>query len=284
MAFAFVAGERVDVGARRLAREGAEKILGTLAERASAEDQERAVHDARRMLKRLRALARLVRGAIGDEQSAANALLRDAARGLSVARDATVMLQTFEKVAGDDPHAAGIRAVLRRARTAASKRAIDLPTIAGKIRAFEDGVDRWSFTDEGWAAIEPGVLRTYRQGRRALADARKAPESEVLHQLRKRSKDLQYQLSLLRETWPPVIGGYHDALTELGEMLGDDHDLAVLHDYLAKRKSVDVRGWLTRIDDRRLALRARIFPVAERIWFDKPRDWTSRFETWWANA
>lgn len=281
MAFAFAPGERVDVGARRLAREGAAKVLHTLEERE--QDPERAIHDARRMLKRLRALCRLVRGAIGEEQRTANVLLRDAARQLSIARDATVVLQTFDKLAGEDPSAAGIRAGLRRARTRAERTPIDLPAIAEKIRAFEDGVERWRFTDDGWGAIEPGVLRTYRRGRRALSAAREAHESEVLHDLRKRAKDLQFQLSLLRETWPAVLGGYHDALSDLGELLGDDHDLVVLEEVLRRRRSVDVTPWLARIEDRRLALRARMFPLAERIWFDRPRTWTARLGFFWSH-
>lgn len=281
MAFAFAPGERVDVGARRLAREGAAKVLHTLEERE--QDPERAIHDARRMLKRLRALCRLVRGAIGEEQRTANVLLRDAARQLSIARDATVVLQTFDKLPGEDPSVAGIRAGLRRARTRAERTPIDLPAIAEKIRAFEDGVERWRFTDDGWGAIEPGVLRTYRRGRRALSAAREAHESEVLHDLRKRAKDLQFQLSLLRETWPAVLGGYHDALSDLGELLGDDHDLVVLEEVLRRRRSVDVTPWLARIEDRRLALRARMFPLAERIWFDRPRTWTARLGFFWSH-
>jgi len=285
VAFAFAAGERVDVGARRLSREGAEKLLSTLAACASSSDQETAVHDARRMLKRLRALMRLVRGAIGKgPQAAANVLLRDAGQGLSGARDAVVVLQAFEKLAGDDPHGAGVRAGLRRARTAATKKVIDVEPIAEKVRVFEDSVDQWTFADDGWGAIEPGVFRTYQQGRRALSSARKAHESEVLHELRKRSKDLQYQLALLRETWPSVIGGYHDALTELGELLGDDHDLAVLGDVLKKRRTLDITPWLAKIEDRRLTQRARIFPLAERIFFDRPRAWTARIGAWWSSA
>lgn len=291
MAFAFGSGERIDVGARRLAREGAEKVRHTLAacsgeraRQAEVDDSEDPVHDARRMLKRLRALVRLVAGPIGDEARTANAALRDAGRGLSAARDASVVLQTFDALAGDDPAAAPVRSALRRARTVAARTAIDERAIAAQLAEFEGSIDRWTFADDGWAAIEPGVHRTYRAGRRALDRARKAPESEVLHELRKRTKDQQYQLALLRELWPQVIGGYHDALSDLGALLGEDHDLWVLAEKLQRRRALDVAPWLTKIDERRLALRSKTLPLAARIFHDRPRIWTRRLACFWAQT
>lgn len=293
MAFAFAAGERVDVGARRLAREGADRVLLALEGGAAANGDEppgdergdeRAVHDARRTLKRLRALVRLLRGAIGDARREANALLGDAARGLSGARDAAVMLRTFEGVAGEgDRDAARVRASLRRARTLASRRAADRGAVTAKVRAFRDAVEGWTFDDHGFGALEEGVRRTYADGRKALVEARAAGETEVLHALRKRTKDLQYQLALLREAWPAVIGGYHDALTELGELLGEDHDLALLAETLGRRGPIP-RRWSSRIDERRLALRTKFFPLAERVWVDSPGAWTKRLSAWWSVA
>ncbi|MBI2395177.1 MAG: CHAD domain-containing protein [Deltaproteobacteria bacterium] len=307
MAFAFAAGEHVDIGARRLAREGADRVLLALegapdgANGAGASDgdaardeeggDERAVHDARRTLKRLRALVRLLRGAIGDARREANGLLGDAARGLSGARDAAVMLRTFDSLIDDRDHRDGdrdrdatkVRASLRRARTLASRRAADRGAVTAKVRAFRDSVEGWTFTDRGFDALEEGVRRTYGDGRKALVEAHAAGETEVLHALRKRTKDLQYQLALLREAWPAVIGGYHDALTELGELLGTDHDLALLAETLGRRGAIP-RRWSARIEERRLAIRTKVFPLAERVWVDSPSAWTRRLSAWWAVA
>lgn len=51
-------------------------------------------------------------------------------------------------------------------------------------------VDDWKLTRGGWEAIEPGVLRSYQQGRQALDHARGEPSLEDLHASRKRVKDL----------------------------------------------------------------------------------------------
>lgn len=287
MAFAFAAGERIDVGARRLAREGAEKIVSTLHDPS---DPEASVHDARRMLKRLRALVRLIHASIGDspktgDARAADTSLREAARALSVVRDAAVVLATFEGLAPDAPDAraaASVRASLRRARARSAP--VDLPAVLEHVRAFEASVEHWTFRDDGWKAIEPGVLRTYRQGRRALAHARETSESTVLHDLRKRCKDLQFQLALLREIFPHVVSGYHEAASDLGELLGQDHDLAVLADTLKRRRTLDVTQWIERIEERRLSLRTQAFPLAEKLWLDRPRVWTRRLAFFWSHA
>jgi CHAD domain-containing protein len=269
--FAFRRGEPVDVGARRLAREGCELVLSAM-NRANADV---GVHEARRTLKRLRALVRLIGPSIGDRAKEANERLRTAARDFSGTRDAAVILETFDRIAGDDEHASAMRKLLRRARRAAPR---DDEDALAQIRAFAASIDDWQF-DGAWSSIEPGIQRTYRKGRRAVEDA-SAGRTE-LHELRKRGKDLQFQLTLLRAAFPPVIGGYLTALRELGSLLGDEHDLWVLADTLAKKKS-DTGRWTQLIEAKRAELREQALPLATKIYFDTPRNWTERLAVWWS--
>src|ERR671929_1828085 len=56
-----------------------------------------AVHEARKDMKKLRALLRLTRGELGEQvYSRENACFRDAARELAGQRDADVMLETLK--------------------------------------------------------------------------------------------------------------------------------------------------------------------------------------------
>src|SRR5262245_5933575 len=81
------------IGLEQLAR--AEAALG------NEKDTARGIHDARRCLKRLRALLRLVRPALAKKTYAAEMRrLRGIARMLSATRDAHVMRQTMDKLAG----------------------------------------------------------------------------------------------------------------------------------------------------------------------------------------
>lgn len=272
-AFAFANSEPVDAEARRLAKEGAARVLSAIeSARAHGDQAERLIHDARRMLKRLRALVRLMSG-----DRALRDLLRDAGRSLAAARDAAVMLRTFDGIVGEDPGAHRVRSRLLRARKEAEQGTGD--EALAKVRAFADAIDEWK-VGHGWEAIEPGLRRSYRDGRRALADARDKGDADALHTLRRRCKDLQYQLALLRNVWPPVLRGYGEATRELGQLLGDDHDLAVLREELTRRVA-DPGAWTKRIDKRRRALQEKIFPLATKIYFDPPSEFVARFAAWW---
>lgn len=272
MPFALARGERVDAGARRLAREGTELVLSAM----GSADADLGVHEARRTLKRLRALVRLIGPSIGHESaSVANARLRAAARDFAGSRDAAVMLDTFNKIAGDDPAANAVRRALKRARRAAPR---DDADAVAQLRTFAASIDDFRF-DGGWASLEPGILRTYGKGRRALRGALEG--GTELHQLRKRGKDLQFQLTLLREAFPQVIGGYLHALRDLGSLLGDEHDLWMLGVTLSKSKAATAH-WEETIAERRRELRAEVLPLAQKIYVDKPRAWTARVAAWWA--
>lgn len=273
MTFALQRGERIDVGARRLAREGAELVLTAMRGR----DSDVAVHEARRTIKRLRALVRLIGPSIGDQADEANQLLRAAGRDFASSRDAAVMVATFDDLAGSGAHEHPVRKTLHRAQRFAVREDADA---AAKIRSFASTIEAWTF-DGGWSSIEPGMRRTYRAGSRALAQA--IAGTTELHELRKRGKDLQFQLTLIRVAWPEVLGGYLEALRKLGARLGDEHDLAMLGVALEKQKKKhpDVEGWLSLIDERRASLRRKILPLARRIYVDKPRTWTGRLGVWW---
>ena len=80
---------------RRVARGRIDHALDELRGKSDS-TREEAVHEARKDMKKLRALLRLVRGELGDRVYAAeNACFRDTARELSGVRDADVMLATL---------------------------------------------------------------------------------------------------------------------------------------------------------------------------------------------
>src|SRR5690349_21060445 len=84
-------------------REGLQRISeNLLQDLLQVIDQERLtaerVHDARKIIKSLRAILRLTRGAVtGEARNARNRALRDLTRPLSGPRDAAVTLAAFEK-------------------------------------------------------------------------------------------------------------------------------------------------------------------------------------------
>src|ERR1700733_10637342 len=86
----------------------------------------------------------------------------------------------------------------------------------------------WKRVDRPRADIGPS-----RRGRQAFTRARGTREMEDLHAWRKRVKDLWYHERLLASTCGPTVRGHAKDLDRLSELLGDDHDLAVLRQELA---------------------------------------------------
>ena len=74
------------------------------------------------------------------------------------------------------------------------------------------------------------AARTSRAGRRARRRA--------VHELRKRGKDLWYQVRLLRDAWPAVLDATAEEIHDFTDKLGDHHDLAVLAEDLDGRAEV----------------------------------------------
>ena len=92
------------------------------------------VHGARKRIKMLRAIMRLLRGPLGDRFGDVNRLLRDAGRALSASRDAEVVRNTFaEVVAADVPGASDLIPVTKNAQAfAALVKKFDVTNVAGE--------------------------------------------------------------------------------------------------------------------------------------------------------
>ncbi|MFA6141643.1 MAG: CHAD domain-containing protein, partial [Hyphomicrobium sp.] len=98
MAFRFKLGEPFDEGVRRIAVEQIGRAQAQLSDKG---DQAIAVHETRKALKRLRALLRLIRPAMGGAAfKRENAQLREIGLSLSGARDRHVLLETVNKLEG----------------------------------------------------------------------------------------------------------------------------------------------------------------------------------------
>jgi len=280
-------------GVRRCAREQLDRAIDALTERIS-EDPVEAVHDARKALKQERSQLRLARGTIDRvDRQRENAALRRAGQQLSAARDAEVMLQALDQLAerftGRLPQAtfAAIRHQLESDRDIARRRLLvsKVPeAVADELRAVRARVDDWVLRRDGWKALEPGLDRGYRRGRRAFARAQAKPTVERLHEWRKRTKDLWYHLRVLKPLAPAIIGGYADEAHALSDLLGDDHDLALLRKAVtagSHELPVEVDGVIELIDHRREQLQAQAMQVGERVYAERPKTFVRRIRLYW---
>jgi CHAD domain-containing protein len=287
-------GEPVPDEVRRVARGRIDHAIDEL--RGNTESSRaKAVHEARKDMKKLRALLRLVRGEIGDEVYAhENGCFRDTARQLSGVRDADVMILTLadlEKRYGELPGAARkLRPALvaHRFRVSAGSTRPAVQTAIDTLVEARERVDSWPLHSDGFEAFEEGLRRSYRRGRNAFQRAHELPNAEHMHEWRKRVKDLWYHVSLLEEAWKPVMSALADEAHELSDLLGDEHDVSVLiewaHRHASALNGADpmLRGFEVIGASRRRELQEQAFGYCARLYSDKPSVFVGRIEGWWA--
>ena len=92
----------------------------------------------------------------------------------------------------------------------------------------------WRLNVDGFDGIEGGLVATYRQARKTMTAAYDDPTAENFHEWRKQAKYHSYHMRLLRELWKRVMCSLEKEADELSDLLGDDHNLDVLHKTLLK--------------------------------------------------
>ncbi len=287
MAFRIRVGEAASDAVKRMLAEQLDAAMEHLAG-ASPPDAE-AVHEVRKNIKRIRALLRLVRDRLGAAYDAENRFFRQAARRLSDVRDADAAGEAFDRLIGTSGRRAQRFAVIRErlvaARSSDTPATPDSHTLLADFRAARRRISAWPLRGKGFGVIGPGLRNTYRQARRAFKKARGHASVENLHEWRKRVKAHGYQMRVLEPLWPAVMNVWREELDVLGELLGDDHDLAILAhrlSSLADEIPADLaKAFCKRIDRRRKKLQRQALALGSRIHAESPSCFESRLRRWW---
>jgi CHAD domain-containing protein len=295
--FRLLHGEPLAMGLRRATLEQADLAIELLGG-SGGTPNERTIHETRKAIKRMRALVRLLRAELGEEVYAReNAGLRTTAGRLSGARDAEVMLQTLDALLRRHPDVRKRRRIAKlRRRLAARHRRARAQTLENTgereraiadLRAFRLRVAGWQLANrKRMRAAEPGLLRIYAAGRRRARTAARAKGDRdvALHDWRKRVKDLRHAAEVLRREG----GGGKRLRTlakradELGELLGEDHDLALFAQLVREnRAGVKLPGGtrkllLELIDKRRNTLQRRAARLGKRLYRHPPKRFLRR--------
>ncbi|MDH3527242.1 MAG: CHAD domain-containing protein [Gammaproteobacteria bacterium] len=253
-------------------------------------DPDAAVHAVRKSMKKLRALLRLVRPVIkGKAFRTADRAVRRLARQLGGARDSTVMLSAFDQLVEhfspflNDAAYTPVRQVLaNRYQVAIEQRlsSMDYDSLRSELHNLERLLTQLDLGEFSEKKLLGSVQKTYRQGRGELAALRADPSTEHGHAMRKQAKYLWYQLRLLRKSNDIQHKQLVQELNELGEILGHDHDLAVLSDTLQRQPDIccnAIRSELVTglIETRRVALLSAALRLADKIYAQKPKRFLS---------
>lgn len=292
MAYRFKSKESVPEGLKRIAAERMDKAIAQL---INPEDEAKAVHNARKRFKQVRAVLRLAREELGQTYQQENDCFRDLGHRLSDIRDAQVRLNTLDSLREHfgDAIAPDAFKEIRAAMEAyyhsthqfvvAEENAIEaaLP----KLKAARQRVDQWPIQTDSWEALS-GFERAYKRGYKAFKAALKHSEAENWHDWRKRVKDLWYHTKILKPIWPSVMSALAGELSDLSDLLGDDHDLGVLHEFILSQpkrlKGCDQQDTLLALIHRRQQeLRAEAQYLGQRIYAEKTHSFVERMKAYW---
>lgn len=298
MAFELKAKESVSDGIRRNVRREIENALNHLGakmrphQRGAWENE--AVHEVRKCFKKVRAALRLVREDLGDDvYREENWCFRDAARPLTKVRDAEMLVETLDKLTQQFAEVieSGAFAKIHEALLAnlreVTRRVLDEDRAFAAVEEVATcalaRLPDWRIERDGWAALESGLRRVYRTGHRALTLAVENSSVENLHEWRKQAKYLWHQLQLLEAAWTGSEKELVDQTHKLSQLLGDDHDLAVLRETLAADPLAYgghriLKGVFAVIDRRREELERQAFALGRSVYKDSPKVFTSRIE------
>ena len=269
-----------------------------------------AVHGSRKSIKRVRALLRLVRGELpGHIYEFENRSLRQTAHLVSEIRSAQGVLEaalSIQGIYGDllaDGTFLELIERLSRRRDLTELKAAEDPNLVGRVvRSLEKAYHRYGSwpTDpearevyglgirDGYEAVAPGLGKTYGSGRSTMVTAYTRGLPGDFHEWRKRVKDLRHQMEFLAPLWPEVVVGTAMTLDRLGNILGEDNDLAELLSLVRSRPDLcpDARErslFRALAMQRRSELQVACEILGRRVYAEKPGALSHRFGEYWAS-
>ena len=268
-----------DIAAALLRLAGGELAAaqGDLAGQAA---HEKRVHSVRQHLKRVRTLLRVLEGASGERARTVRRSLTAIAHTLAGARDADVAAASARELAATAPRAAELGfdrvvAVLEQEAVRAHREKVpfaEVDRMLAKLRSEVAGLAGELF--DGKALLDRGIERAYRRGRKWMHRAHVSLGTPELHDWRKHVKDLWHLLSLARQRIGRKGQKVEPVVERLSNLLGLDHDHAVLAERLALSPTGDLAlmAQLALIADRRRELEAEAFALGDDIYGESPKD------------
>jgi CHAD domain-containing protein len=294
MAYGFARDDAsVQDGFRRIATEILDKAIRQVEKLEEAPDRpdgDETIHQLRKGCKKLRGLFRLVRPGF-RAYAKENAAVRDAAASLSSARDAEVLIVTFDALVEESaPVPAGVatfrkKLEVRRVELArGTDAAAALANFREAMAAIRKRSRRWRLEEDDFDALASGLETSYTRARNAMRAARKDPSAELFHEWRKRAKDHWYHARLLSPIWPDMMDTHVRIAEELGELLGFHHDLCVFQEVLSQPVNGDAEAiaFLAELaQHREAATAAECLALGARLLAERPAALSRRWRAYW---
>lgn len=242
---------------------GLSEVLSRLAERLAGrirslpKGREKSVHDLRLCAKKMRSLLRLARPVAGKEKlSRLGAEIRALKNAFTGSRDTEVMRTTMAKFGADEAFAEELIPARQHAPPDLTRLRRKADLLCRKIREID-------LSSLSKSQILLHAKKSYRKARKLGEKCQRDASSDLMHEWRKRVKDLQYQSQALGI--PPHGVG------RLADRLGEYNDMEVLFRHMRKRRIP--RELLSVLKEAKKTLREAAFEAAEKVFEKKPAEW-----------
>lgn len=293
MAYRLKLDEPIDKEVRRI---GLEEIDRAATNLRACSDANAAVHASRKNLKRLRALLRLIRFGLEDGAfDAENQSARDIGRALAPARDAHVRLETLLAIESAMPNVAST--AIAAARKIASDDVLSASPPSGEaleetLEALDRASRRWKRLKLRGVTLETlalGLTHAYRQSTKRMLIAIETGSDEAVHEWRKAVQLHWRHMALLSRIWPDAMDARVSAAKRLSQLLGEDHDLAMLITFVeaqeTRRLAPRQRAELIRLARARQAeLRSQAWPQGRLLFAAAPKSFARDMMAMWRAA
>jgi CHAD domain-containing protein len=277
--------EIIIIGLKRVADERINRIESLF----NKDGEEALTHEARVAIKQFRALWRLLRPVIPNEvYRQNNSDLRDAGRGLSIARDIVVARNSVEELLKESSSVkdrSRLESILEGLAEQESLGSMPenrkgLIRAIGILRESRDNFARLKLRKEGWEGVAQGLKKAYRRARNEMKLACSSPEDRCLHNWRKESKYLWFQLQFFELIRPCRLQKTVKRLKGLSQKLGDYHDRVILIDRLCADKNLFggdtvAEPVIESLNKQKERLKRESFRLGKAIFSDRPKDFLS---------
>lgn len=254
------------------------------------------VHEIRKSCKRIRAVLRLIRWDIGEDlYHLENRKFRDLSRKLSCLRDYYVVISDLadrfeaEELIIEEERFIQFINYLNDKKEKEHKHLIEI-NVLGHIKEVveQSHQDLHSFdlSKLGPHTIQNGIKHIYQKSQDHIEKAQYRLTDVALHNLRKCTKYLLYQMQLVEEVWPDYFSNYSKALKSATDLIGDDHNLV---EEIAIIKSMpetillsaDKEILIDSLDKERQQLHEETWQLMGKIFAEEPDAFIKRVNSYW---
>jgi hypothetical protein len=134
-----------------------------------------------------------------------------------------------------------------------------------------------------------GAGLTYRKARKFFRAAYDEPGDEAFHTWRKHVQLHWRHMLLLSRGWPEALGARADEAREISRLLGEDHDYAILLDFVGERcasvlQPKEIAPVVALCRTHQTHLRAEARPRGERLFAEPADNLEHRIRHYWSSA